>query len=261
MKGIILAIFGAVAMAFHCDSRATTNATEKPLPTLKELFPKVVERARRESENDRQFETQYIFVRSKVTEFRNAKGELKKQQTKSGTNDPALKRLAAKSQPAPARKPAREQPVSDTHSNVRGKQFEQDDFQADDLVKRFEFKLLGRELLNGRPMLLIDFQPAKGKLPERNIKDKFINKAAGRAWIDEEDYAIAKVALRLTDRVNVLGGLVGAVWKFTYGFERDRTSDGLWFTRDEQWHLEGREVFLQRIVDFHGERTGVRKPE
>jgi len=35
----------------------------------------------------------------------------------------------------------------------------------DDVVKRFEFTLVGRELLNERPTLVYDFKAAKGKLP------------------------------------------------------------------------------------------------
>ena len=54
-------------------------------------------------------------------------------------------------------------------------------------------------------------------------------------------------------------GLVGAVGKFSYAFERGRTDDGMWFTRKVDWHLEGREVILRRTVDYHEQTTDVRK--
>ena len=98
-------------------------------------------------------------------------------------------------------------------------------------------------------------------MPEHNIKDKFLNRTAGCVWLDEEEMAMVKVAIRLTDRVNVIGGLVGAVWKMNFGFERSRTEDGLWYTRDATWHLEGRELFSQRIMDFHEQRTNVRRSQ
>ena len=249
----LLVVFVAAGAA---SSQAGTN--EATLPTLVEIFPKVVERAKKETENDRQFQLNYIFVHSKLMEFRNGDGELKKQEAKVFTNYPALKRQREQAAKPPP--PRKNEPVSETHSNVRGKQFDDKDFAvSSNLVTRFDFKLVGRVQLNQRPTLIIDFEPKKGKLPERNLKDKFINKAAGRVWLDEEDYAISKVDLRLTERVNVLGGLVGAIWKFGYQFERDRLPDGLWFTRDETWHLEGREVIFNRVVDFHGERSGVLK--
>ncbi|MSU57836.1 MAG: hypothetical protein EXS35_06585 [Pedosphaera sp.] len=259
MKTIYFRILGAAILVWPACLLAT-EATNRPLPTLEEIFQKVVERAKQEGENDRAFSEKFSFVRSRTTEVRNSKSELKKQETKIATNNPVLKPPAVRPAPPSATATTNAEPVTDPRSHVRGKQFAKDDFRVNnDLIKRFKFTLVGRELLNGRPTLVIDFQPAAGKLPERNVKEKFINKTAGRVWLDEADYALVKTAIHLTEHVNVFGGLVGAVWKFTYGSERERVGDGLWFTRDEKWHLEGRETFRQRTVDFHGERTAVRK--
>jgi hypothetical protein len=261
MKAFAQSILVAAILALSLKGFAAVP-DEKPLPTLEEIFPKVVERAKKESENERNFQSKYFFVRSQVKDFKNSKGEVKSHEAKTVTNNPALKRLSLAAKAATVSHSGKPQPVSDTHSNIRGKQFSDKDFSVEGgLLKRFEFTLVGRELVNGRPALIIDFQPAKGKLPENSIKEKFINKAAGRVWLDEEDYALSKVAIRLTEKVNVLGGLVGAVWKFTYAFERERVEDGIWYTRDEQWHVEGREVIIQRTVDFHLERNAVRKAD
>ena len=242
------------------SSRATHP--DPPLPTLQEIFPHVVERAQRESENDRSFESQFSFVKSKVTETLNSKGEVKKHEAKISTNNPALKKLAGRPAPVQSRALENGQPVSDRPAKGRGKASEKEKFVVnDDFVKRFEFTLVGRETLNGRPALVLDFVPAKARLPERDLKDKFFSKTAGRVWLDEEDYAIAKGALRLTDRVNVVGGLVGAVWKLNFGFERERTEEGLWFAREAHWHLEGRELFTNRTMDYHEERTDVRRAQ
>jgi hypothetical protein len=129
----------------------------------------------------------------------------------------------------------------------------------EDLLKRFDFTLSGREVVNGRPALIVDFKPASRKPPEKSIKDRFINKAAGRVWVDEADYAMVKADLHLTEKVNVVGGLVGAVAKFTLSIQRERTPEGLWFIRKQNWHLEGREVFIRRQVDYHEEYKDVRK--
>jgi hypothetical protein len=96
-------------------------------------------------------------------------------------------------------------------------------------------------------------------MPERNLKDRFINKAGGRVWVDEGDYCLVKADVHLTQKVNVGFGLIGAVWKFDYGFERGRTDDGLWFTRDVNWHLEGREVVINRQVDYHEKMIDIRR--
>ena len=258
MKAIFRVWF-ATALLATATRVPAINAGAPPLPTLEDIFKRVMERARREDENERSFNEQFFYVRSRTTEFHNSKGEVKKHDAKTSTNNPAIKVVVLRPVPPPVLPSGTNQPVSDTHSNVRGKAFDKNDFLLNgDLLRRFEFKLAGRETVHGRTALVLDFAPKKN-LPERNLKDKFINKAAGRVWVDEGDYALGKVAIRLSERVNVLGGLVGAIWKFTYDFDRERTADGLWFTREANWHLEGREVLFQRTVDYHEERTDVRK--
>jgi len=200
-----------------------------------------------------------------VTEYRNANGDLKKREEKKTASHPSAVPVAYRAQPAgptpwPNLSAEKSEAATDASSNVRGKAFEKKDFSInDDLLGRFEFDLAGRKTINGRATLMLDFKPAKKNPPERNIKDRFINKAAGRVWVDEADYVIAKADVHLTETVNVAGGLVGAVWKFNYSFDRERTSDGLWFTRAVDWHLEGREVVLRRAIDYHEGKTGVRK--
>jgi hypothetical protein len=241
------------------------NNAGSPLPPIETVLQRVTEKVTQEDENNQAFRDHYFFTRTRVTEYRNSQGEVKKREEKKRDYDP-LQRARTAKPPAPTAKPLTtggtkaDEAVSETHSNVRGKAFEKNDFPLNgDLLKRFDFTVTGREMLNGRPMLIVDFQPAKKKVPERSIKDQFINKAAGRVWVDEADYALVKADLHLSERVNVVGGLVGAVWKFTFGFLRERTADGLWFTRDENWHLEGRELFIHRTIDYHEERAGVRK--
>jgi len=78
-------------------------------------------------------------------------------------------------------------------------------------------------------------------------------------WVDEEDYALAQAQLHLTEPVTVLGGLVGVLRKFTYEFTRVRTPEGLWFARNMDWHLEGREVVINRIVDYHEQKLNEQK--
>ena len=245
----ILSILAAIGAVIGPTRAAQTN----DLPPLVEVLQRAVARADAENKNDEQFHRHYHYARTRLREFRNAKGELKKREEKRNDGGVALDATARP--PTSAAKPAvKDAPVSDTHSNVRGKPVAMNDFSRA-LLERFDFTLVGREMNNNRATLVLDFQPKKMKLPERSFKDKFINKAAGRAWVDEADAAVAKAELYLTDRVNVLGGLVGAVWKFTYSFDRARTPEGWWYARQVDWHLEGREVLVNRVVDYHEQKT------
>jgi hypothetical protein len=228
-----------------------------PLPPVDVVIQRALNRAAMEDENDHEFNVSYSYERVRLTEYRNGKGELKKHEEKRSPGG------VVKADPAPVAAPqpveTNDAPVSETHSNIRGKAFAVKDYSLSNLVSRFQFTLVGRETVNGRSSLVLDFKPADKKLPVNSYKDKFINKAAGRVWVDEADYAIAKADLHLTQQVSVLGGLVGAVWKFTYSFERDRTPEGLWFSRHVDWHLEGREVIFHRIVDYHEQKLDAQK--
>ena len=266
MKTVWQTVTGAIVLAMALPLMAA-NAGEAPLPPVETVLKRVAERSEKEDDNDRAFNRCYSYMRTRVTEYRNSKGDIKKREQKKGVSNPNVVPASYRPQPIVARmrspKDAEEnEAVTDTHSNVRGKAFERKDFSLnDDLLKRFQFTLAGREALTGRPALVLDFKPASRKLPERNFKDRFINKAAGRVWVDEADFALAKADLHLTEKVSVLGGLVGAVWKFNYSFDRERTADGFWFARDVNWHLEGREVFIRRTIDYHEERSDVRKAQ
>jgi hypothetical protein len=251
-----------VAMLLAAPGPLLAANTNAPLPTFESVLQRVLQRAKAEGDNDHAFDEHYRYARTKVTEFRNSAGQLKKREANTSLHVPAPAPTTPAPASAAASKPAPEktEAVSDTHSNVRGQQIKKSDFLLNqDLVSRFEFTIIGRNLLNGRPALVVDFVPVNNSLPERNLKERFINRAAGRIWIDADDYSLVKADLHLTQQVNVGWGLVGAVWKFHYEFERERTADGLWFPSEVEWHLEGREVIVNRTVDYHETTSDVQK--
>jgi hypothetical protein len=244
----------AAAVLFAAPLVLFAQTALPELPASDTIVERVLERARLEEAEQQVFKQCYAYTRTQVTEFRNGEGELKNRKVRTRTNDPAKVlhgRVAG---------PGKQQSPADPQSHNRGKAFEKSDFPLSaDLLGRFDFTLAGREMIQERPTLIVDFQPANRKLPEKGIKDRFINQTAGRVWLDETDYAVAKADLRLTGKVHVVGGLVGAVSKFNLTIERERTAEGLWFIREQAWHLEGREVFVRRKVDYREECKEVRK--
>ncbi|MGO9586441.1 MAG: hypothetical protein ACLP2Y_09620 [Limisphaerales bacterium] len=262
---LILAILLSLSRLAPAQTNETNLTDAKPLPTMDFLLQQVVARAvNQEDKNDDLFNMNYQYTRTRTWEYRNSRGELKSQEEKSSLENKPQRlaeraaRLPTQQKPAPP-PVVKDEPLSETHSNIHGKALKVKDYSIPNLVKRFQLTLVGREMLNGRPALVVDFKPASDNLPAHSLADKFINKAAGRVWVDEADYAIAQAQLYLTQQVNVLGGLVGAVWKFTYEFTRLRTPEGYWFARRLDWHLEGREVVFNRIVDYHERKLNEQK--
>lgn len=258
---LTIVLMAALAQITLAQANEGGGFDSKPLPTVDQVLQRVVARAvGMEDRNDELFNRHYEYTRTRTWEYRNSHGDVIHREEKRSLENKSVARASnAKTQADPDNEPAQppavsnSEPRSETHSNIRGKAFKTKvkDYSIPNLVKRFKFTLVGREMLNGRPSLVVDFKPLSDDLPVNQFADKFINKAAGRAWIDEEDYAIAQAKLYLTKQVNVFGGLVGAVWKFTYQFTRLRTPEGYWFARSMDWHLEGREVIFNRIVDYH----------
>ena len=153
----------------------------------------------------------------------------------------------------------KDKPVATTNAASRGKGLEETDYTVSNLTSRLHFTIAGREMLNGRPSLVVEFEPTGSNLPVKNFDDKFISKVAGRVWVDEEDYAIAQANVHLTEKINIFGGLVGSIWKFNCSFTRLRTPEGYWFARQMDWHFEGREVLVNRIIDYHESKLNEQK--
>ncbi|HEY2329381.1 MAG TPA: hypothetical protein VGI63_06165 [Verrucomicrobiae bacterium] len=247
------------------QTNAVSLAAAKPLPTMDFLIQQIVARAvNKEDKNDNLFDMNYQYTRTRTWEYRNSSGELKSREEKSSVENKPQRIAAKAARLGAANKPAtppvaNNGPVSDTNSNIKGKALKVKDYSIPNLVSRFQYNLVGRDTLNGRPSFVVDFKPKSDDMPINQFADKFINKAAGRVWIDAEDYAVAQAQLHLAEPVSVLGGIVGVVRKFTYEFTRQRTPEGYWFARNMDWHLEGREVVINRIVDYHEQKLNEQK--
>jgi hypothetical protein len=253
-------LFSGIAL-FVSRSNAATPST---LPPLQTILQRVMETSEVENAQYHVFNQHYFYTRDKVTEFFDGTGKLKQRHEKQSTNNPAppliistvipIPTAALQTVSSPKETQAAEPP--NIHGVALGKK---EDLMSPDIIKRFKLTLVGRDTINGRSALVLDFAPVSDSLPVFNIKDRFINSVEGRAWVDEKEFTLEKVDLHLRQKVSVLGGLAGSVSKFSFSFDRERTPDGFWFTRDLNWHVEAREATIQRVVDHHEQIIGVQK--
>jgi hypothetical protein len=242
--------------------------SEEPLPKVEDVIKLAVKRADSEAQNDKDFKLKYYFVRSKLTEIRNSDGELKKSDSRISTNFPPKVVAAPEPEPEPKpevvvlRSPKDEDFSSSKAGKATARKFDKNQFQFnEELVARYDFKLISRETTNGYSLLVVDFAPKKQKLPESGIREKLMNRVAGRIWVDEREHAIKACKLHLLESVSILGGIVGEAQKFEYSFDRERTEDGIWYVADSKWRLEGRQVIVYRKAEYHETRTQVKKAE
>jgi len=241
----------AMAVVFFAACSLKGYAVETPSLDLATILQHVSDRAKVENDNDRTFKTLYTFSRQKINEVHNGDGDLLKREVKIGTHQAGAGVQAPKKEMVGTPK--------DQHPALQGQSFDKNELLNEDTIKRFTFSLVGEDEFNGRHMLLVDFVPRKNA-PEHSIKERLINKAAGRVWVDAQDYSVVKADLHLTSSVSIGLGLV-ALHKFNYSFERARTDDGLWFTKNSSWHLESREGIFDRVRDHQESISDLSRPD
>lgn len=228
--GLVWAAFG--------DGLATAGA-----PSAEELLRRFVARAARDQDMEAAFAATHAFRIVKTTAVWDGGGDLKKREVKITLHRPDH----ASEEPEAA--PDDEQP-----GRKRRTYYVRQDFNlTQDFMARFRVAVIGQETVAGRPAWVLDFEPASADLPARSIRDRFLNRCAGRAWLDAEDSTLVKVRLDLVEPINFVGGLVGAVTQFGATFERSRTADGQWYTRAVNWHLTGRKLWARKVMDFKEE--------
>ena len=231
----------------------TVQPTPADLPELTTVLEKALERAKLEEQNNHGFQEHYAYRRTKVTEERNTRGILKKREQRVSRHVPNPNEGAVHTTNAT---PAKAAPPTDARTHVLTKK----DFPLDqEMLNRFQFTMAGREVLHGRPTLMLDFKPAAKELPVNSFKDHLLNKAAGRLWIDEEEFVVVQLNIYLTEGVGIMGHLAGYIKGLWYHFDRERTPDGYWFPKYVKWHAEGREFLVHKIMDHEEEELEVRK--
>jgi len=249
----LLKVAGILAVALS-SGRSWANSPESPLPPVDAVIERAMARSQMESENDAVFKANYFFKRSKTTEYRNIRGNLTERKEKVSVNEPAARAGNVVVAAGGGSGGAATNVISSDPA-----QHKRDLVNNTNLVKRFTFELRGREVVEGRSTLVVDFKPASRRQPAADFKERCLSKMAGRVWVDEAEYVIVKAEARLTEGIGLVGGLLGSVHKFDFRFGRERTEDGLWYTRLLTWHLEMREVIVERVIDCVETKTDVRK--
>lgn len=129
-----------------------------------------------------------------------------------------------------------------------------------DLVHRLDFRIVGEELLDGRPTWVVAFRPKPG-LVSRTIRDRVLNSFAGTTWIDVAEHQLRKIDGRLTTPVKVLGGALLDLREVRLVYETREVLPGLWAPCREEIGITATAGMLLGVrreirYEFGGYRTG-----
>ncbi len=98
----------------------------------------------------------------------------------------------------------------------------------DELFLMDELVMEGRESIDDRSTILISFKPRPG-YKSASEDARALQKLAGRAWVDEENYQVVKIEAALLDSLGVGPGGVVRLQKGAQAyFERRRVNNEIW---------------------------------
>ncbi len=120
-----------------------------------------------------------------------------------------------------------------------------------EIPEAFSFRLLGEEVINGRPAYVIEGKPRPG-YRHRDRRAKLFTELHGKMWVDKEDFRWVRVEGELADTVT-FGWIMVRLHKGSrIRIEQMRLPDGEWVPSNLWTHLS---VRLGLIRHVHVEHT------
>lgn len=116
----------------------------------------------------------------------------------------------------------RERPRDDYPEDENAIVFDQE------FVDRYEFSILGEEVLDGERVWVLYLEPKAGDLPVRRRIDHALNHSTGRIWVSQADYGLARVEFEMRESVRFWGGILGTLRNTVGRIEFDRVAEGVW---------------------------------
>jgi len=129
-------------------------------------------------------------------------------------------------------------------------------FLTPEVVARFDFKLVGKGLVNQREAYQITFAPKSPEPAVHRILDRLMNRISGMVWIDAQEFEIARADLQLGSEVTLLGGVAGSLKKLAYTMTRTRVADGIWLNTFSSGDFEGRKLIDAMRIKTKSHMTG-----
>ena len=115
----------------------------------------------------------------------------------------------------------------------------------DDALGIFDVEMAGRETTGGRPAILLNFWPRAAYKPKTS-EGKNMQHVAGRAWIDEEDYQVARVEVEVIDPISIGLGILAKLQKgASIVADRRKFNDEIWLPMRTEITLNARVLLVK----------------
>jgi hypothetical protein len=130
--------------------------------------------------------------------------------------------------------------------------------RVDDLFRVFEIRLVERQTVDGRSMIVVDFSPRADASPKTDVGG-MLKKIKGRAWISEDDYEVARVQAEMLEDISI-GLFLGKLYKgTTASFERRKVNNEIWLPAEMRFSGIGRALIRKFRIDTVVQYSDYRK--
>jgi hypothetical protein len=110
----------------------------------------------------------------------------------------------------------------------------------------FAATLVRRELLDGRPVIVIALNPR----PDARVttrEGKWMKQFEGTAWVSEDDHEIAKLDMHAKDDVTIGWGLLGRIHEGSRFIFQRRKVENVWLPAQITFDATGRTLLLRKF--------------
>lgn len=239
------------------------GARDEPLPTPAELAARVLARAKQVEPLWTQYEYRRVSVRKELHEDGTVKEEAEELYRMVPRDGLVFARLLEKNGVAPTasdlkRDEERHQRALKRRAERQrtGRASSEDRELSKEILERFDFRIEGRERLNGRKTLKIALAPKANPLKERSQMDRVLNRLRGHVWVDESLYDLVRADVHLTQPVRYYA-ILGVARKLTVLFEAQLVDGRVWFPARFEMAIDARRLVSQvrthqteRFFDF-----------
>ncbi len=105
-----------------------------------------------------------------------------------------------------------------------------DHAMMDEMVKAFDFKLVGETRLNGHVVYALQASPRKGYQPP-NMETQALTGMEGKLWIDKKTFQWVKVEAHVTHAVTIKGFLAQVEPGTYFELEKIPVAPGIWMAK------------------------------
>jgi hypothetical protein len=122
------------------------------------------------------------------------------------------------------------------------------------ILERYDFRAVGRETIEGRPAIVLEFTALPGSRPLP--RDDVLRNLGGRVWMDEAEREVVRAEVRNTAGMKFFLGLGASVSLVSGTFEFRKVGDTLWLPVRDEARADGRmflfKTFRKRVVHTYG---------